>query len=114
MFALPPRKTRPLRPARASARIAGLLAASMLAGCLVGPNYKRPPVETPPAFKEAQGWTPAQPADGLDRGDCWPIFNDPLLNSLEAKVAVSNQNLAAALAAYQQAHAVVAANQAQL
>jgi NodT family efflux transporter outer membrane factor (OMF) lipoprotein len=114
MFALPPRKTRPLRPARASARIAGLLAASMLAGCLVGPNYKRPPVETPPAFKEAQGWTPAQPADGLDRGDWWTIFNDPLLNSLEAKVEVSNQNLAAALAAYEQAHAVVAADQAQL
>jgi NodT family efflux transporter outer membrane factor (OMF) lipoprotein len=114
MFALPPRKTRPLRPARASARIAGLLAASMLAGCLVGPNYKRPPVETPSAFKEAQGWTPAQPADGLDRGDWWTIFNDPLLNSLEAKVEVSNQNLAAALAAYEQAHAVVAADQAQL
>ncbi len=114
MFAHLPRKTRLLRPARASAALAGLLAASMLSGCLVGPNYKRPPVETPPAFKEAQGWTPAQPADGLDRGDWWTIFNDPLLNSLEAKVEVSNQNLAAALAAYEQAHAVVAANQAQL
>jgi NodT family efflux transporter outer membrane factor (OMF) lipoprotein len=113
MFAHPPRNTRPLRPGRATA-LAGLLAASMLSGCLVGPNYKRPPVETPPAFKEAQGWTPAQPADGLDRGDWWTIFNDPLLNSLEAKVEVSNQNLAAALAAYEQAHAVVAADQAQL
>ncbi|HLK26153.1 MAG TPA: efflux transporter outer membrane subunit [Caulobacteraceae bacterium] len=86
----------------------------MLSGCLVGPNYKRPVVETPPAFKEAEGWTPAQPSDGLERGDWWTMFNDPLLDSLEAKVVVSNQNLAAALAAYEQAHAVVAANTAQL
>ncbi|HXQ10034.1 MAG TPA: efflux transporter outer membrane subunit [Caulobacteraceae bacterium] len=114
MFAHPPSKTRPFRTARASARLAGLLAASMLGGCLVGPNYQRPAVETPPAFKEAEGWTPAQPADGLDRGDWWTIFNDALLNSLETKVEVSNQNLAAALAAYEQAHAVVAADQAQL
>jgi|HubBroStandDraft_4_1064222.scaffolds.fasta_scaffold75594_2 NodT family efflux transporter outer membrane factor (OMF) lipoprotein len=114
MFAHPLRPTRPLHPARASARLAGLLAASVLGGCLVGPNYHRPAVEAPPAFKEAQGWTPAQPADGLDRGDWWTIFNDPLLNSLEAKVEISNQNLAAALAAYEQAHAVVDADQAQL
>jgi NodT family efflux transporter outer membrane factor (OMF) lipoprotein len=114
MFAHPPRTSRPLRPARASATLAGLLAASMLGGCLVGPNYKRPPVATPPAFKEAEGWTPAQPADGVDRGDWWAVFNDPLLNSLEAEVAVSNQNLAASLAAYEQAHAAVAADQAQL
>jgi NodT family efflux transporter outer membrane factor (OMF) lipoprotein len=86
----------------------------MLSGCMVGPNYQRPPVATPSAFKEAEGWAPAQPADLLDRGDWWTIFNDPLLNGLEAKVAVSNQNLAAALAAYEQAHAVVAADQAQL
>ncbi|HXQ47788.1 MAG TPA: efflux transporter outer membrane subunit, partial [Caulobacteraceae bacterium] len=108
------RQPRSLRPARASATLAGLLTASMLSGCLVGPNYQRPPVETPPAFKEAAGWTAAQPADGVDRGDWWTLFNDPLLNSLEAKVAVSNQNLAAALAAYEQAHAVVSADQANL
>jgi NodT family efflux transporter outer membrane factor (OMF) lipoprotein len=114
MLAHPHRPPRLRRPARASATLACFLAASMLGGCLVGPNYKRPPVETPQAFKEAAGWTPAQPADGIDRGDWWAVFNDPLLNSLEAKVAVSNQNLAAALAAYEQAHAVVAADQASL
>src|SRR5579871_1671052 len=102
------------RVAATSALIGSLFASSMLSGCLVGPNYKRPVVETPPAFKEAEGWTPAQPSDGLERGDWWTMFNDPLLDSLEAKVAVSNQNLAAALAAYEQAHAVVAVDTANL
>ncbi len=88
--------------------------AASLAACEVGPNYRRSPVETPPAFKEAAGWTPAQPADGIDRGDWWAMFNDPLLNQLEAQVAVSNQNLKAALEAYNQAHEVVAEDRAAL
>jgi NodT family efflux transporter outer membrane factor (OMF) lipoprotein len=88
--------------------------AASLAACEVGPNYKPSPVETPPAFKEAEGWTPAQPADGVDRGDWWTVFNDPLLNQLEAQVAVSNQNLKASLEAYIQAHDVVAQDRASL
>jgi NodT family efflux transporter outer membrane factor (OMF) lipoprotein len=91
-----------------------LATTAALAACEVGPNYHRSPVETPPAFKEADGWTPAQPADGVDRGDWWTVFNDPLLNQLESQVAVSNQNLKAALEAYNQAHDVVAADRASL
>src|SRR5580704_13323485 len=92
----------------------GLMLSAAVAGCEVGPNYHRPPVETPPAFKEAQGWTPVQPADGVDRGDWWAMFNDPVLDGLEKKVEVSNQNLAAAEAAYREAHAVVAEQRANL
>lgn len=87
---------------------------AVLAACEVGPNYHRPPAETPPAFKEAEGWTPAQPADGVDRGDWWTVFNDPLLNQLEAQVSISNQTLAADLAAYNEAHDVVAQDRAAL
>jgi NodT family efflux transporter outer membrane factor (OMF) lipoprotein len=94
--------------------IALLLAGAALAGCAVGPNYQRPGVATPPTFKEAQGWIPANPADGLDKGAWWSLFNDPALDELEAKVEVSNQNLAAAEAAYRQAHALVAEDRAQL
>ena len=83
-----------------------------LAACAVGPNYHRSPVETPPAFKEAAGWTPAQPADGVDRGDWWAVFNDPLLDKLERQVEVSNQNVAAALAAYNEAHFVIGQDRA--
>lgn len=91
-----------------------LVSASALAACAVGPNYKRPPVETPPQFKEAAGWTPAQPQDGVDRGDWWAVFGDETLNGLEQKVAVSNQTLAADEAAYKEARALVAEQRAAL
>ncbi|HEY2481779.1 MAG TPA: efflux transporter outer membrane subunit [Caulobacteraceae bacterium] len=85
-----------------------------VAGCLVGPNYRRPSTPTPPAYKEAEGWSPAQPSDAADRADWWTVFGDPTLNDLEARVQVSNQTLAAAEAAYRQAHALVAQDQAAL
>jgi NodT family efflux transporter outer membrane factor (OMF) lipoprotein len=92
-----------------------LLSSAALAGCAVGPNYVRPSAPLSPAFKEAPGgWSPAAPADTLDRGDWWSLFGDPILNGLEAKVQISNQNVIAAEAAYREARAVVAADRAQL
>jgi NodT family efflux transporter outer membrane factor (OMF) lipoprotein len=92
-----------------------LLSSVALAGCAVGPNYVRPSAPLSPSFKEAPGgWSPAAPADTLDRGDWWSLFGDPILNGLEAKVQVSNQNIIAADAAYREARAVVAADRAQL
>jgi len=85
-----------------------------VAGCMVGPNYHRPSAPTTPAFKESEGWTPAQPSDVADRKDWWTVFGDPTLNALEPRVETSNQTLAAAEAAYRQAHALVAQDQAAL
>jgi NodT family efflux transporter outer membrane factor (OMF) lipoprotein len=90
------------------------LAASLLAGCAVGPAYQRPSTPEPAAFKEAQGWVPAAPADTLERGPWWTLFNDPLLNQLADSVEVSNQNVAAAVASYEQARALVAQQRASL
>jgi len=94
--------------------IASTAVAAALAGCAVGPNYTRPSAPLSPAFKEAAGWSPAAPADTLDRGDWWTLFNDPVLNGLAAKVQVSNQNIAAAEAAYRQARATVSEQRAAL
>jgi NodT family efflux transporter outer membrane factor (OMF) lipoprotein len=92
-----------------------LLAAGALCACEVGPNYHRPAAPTPQAFKEVQGWTPANPqADAANRADWWTIFDDPLLDSLEEKVATNNFSLAADLAAYEQARALVAEQRAAL
>lgn len=93
---------------------AALLTSAALAGCAVGPNYVRPSAPLSPAFKEAAGWSPAAPADTLDRGDWWSLFNDPILNALEAKVQVSNQNVIAAEAAYREARDVVSEDRAGL
>ena len=52
-----------------------LLLCVLLSACRVGPDYKRPPVETPTAYKElpppnspqASEWAPAQPNDAMAR-----------------------------------------------
>jgi NodT family efflux transporter outer membrane factor (OMF) lipoprotein len=86
-----------------------LLAIAMvqLSGCTVGPKYHIPAAETPPAFKEVGDWKPAQPNDQNLGGAWWTIFQDPQLDALEVQVNVSNQNLKAAAAQYQQARAIL-------
>ena len=91
----------------------------VLSGCAVGPNYVRPNalaqgVATPVAFKEADGWKQATPSDEVSRQDWWRVFNDPVLNDLEAQVLVSNQNLAQSEAAYRQAKALLDQQRASL
>ncbi len=83
-----------------------LAAAALLAGCSVGPDYVRPEVETPAAYKEAGNWKPAQPKDDANRGKWWEVFNDSLLNQLQEQVDISNQNLAKAEAQFRQALAL--------
>ena len=84
------------------------LAATLAAvGCAVGPKYKRPAVDVPPAYKEAGDWKPAQPNDQNLGGTWWQVFQDAQLNALEEQINVSNQNLKAAEAQYTQARAVL-------
>jgi NodT family efflux transporter outer membrane factor (OMF) lipoprotein len=89
-------------------------AAVLLAGCATVPPYEVPSAPTSAAFKEADGWAPAAPADMLDRGPWWELFDDAGLSALAARVAVSNQNVAAATAAYEQARALVREQRASL
>jgi NodT family efflux transporter outer membrane factor (OMF) lipoprotein len=63
--------------------------------------------QIPPAYKEVGNWKPAQPNDQNLGGTWWTIFQDPQLDALELQVNVSNQNLKAAEAQYQQARAVL-------
>ena len=85
-----------------------------VSGCAVGPNYRTPATQIPPAYKEAEGWKPAQPNDQNLGGDWWTLFQDPQLDDLEAQVNVSNQNLKAAEAQYQEARAALRYNRAEL
>ena len=80
----------------------------------IGPDYRTPAVPLPAHFKEADGWKVAQPADASPREPWWNLFHDPLLNELAPRVAVSNQNIAASVAAFQQAQALVAQQRASL
>nr|WP_231973600.1 efflux transporter outer membrane subunit [Variovorax sp. HW608] len=94
-----------------------LALAAVLAGCAVGPEYVRPEAPSPAAWKSApaaEGWLPAAPADALDRGEWWKLFGDPTLDELASHVQVSNQNVAAAVASYAQAQALVRGQRAAL
>ncbi|MES2162559.1 MAG: efflux transporter outer membrane subunit [Pseudomonadota bacterium] len=98
------------------------LAALLASGCAVGPAYQLPSTPQPSAYKEtaseaekvAAGWTAAAPADTLERGPWWQLFGDPLLNQMADSIEVSNQNVAAAVANYAQARALVEQQRASL
>jgi NodT family efflux transporter outer membrane factor (OMF) lipoprotein len=94
-----------------------LLGALVLSGCKVGPNYKVPIMPAPPAYTDDGhngDWASAKPADGVDRGAWWSIYQDNELNALEQRCATANQSIAAALHAYEQAHDLVRENRSSL
>lgn len=84
-----------------------LISLASLMACSLGPDYVRPTLDTPTAFKESNGWKTAQPRDQEIRGNWWEVFNDPVLNSLEEQVNISNQNLAQAEARFRQAATLI-------
>lgn len=99
-------------------KITALSITLSLSACAVGPNYTRPAVNTPTAFKEAKNkhiiaaeksthWKMAQPKDQDIRGKWWLVFNDATLNQLEEQLTTSNQTIMNAYHNYQQARALV-------
>jgi NodT family efflux transporter outer membrane factor (OMF) lipoprotein len=70
----------------------------------MAPGYKEAP---PASFKEQDGWKVIQPSDAQLKGNWWELFDDPQLNSLEAKVDEANQTLKLADANFRAAHANV-------
>jgi outer membrane protein TolC len=64
-------------------------------------------VPVPTEYKELAGWTVAAPSAEARKGDWWTAFNDPLLDTLEPMVSVSNQTVRQDYANYQEAVAEV-------
>ncbi len=91
-----------------------LVATMLLAGCMIGPDYKRPTAPIAVSYKELAGWEPAAPQDARDRGSWWSIYHDPLLDQLERQIDISNYTLKQAEANYRNAQAIVQEAQAQL
>ena len=82
----------------------------LCSACSVGPDYKRPEVNTPPAFKEklktSGKWKIAEPRDAIDKGQWWKIFGDKTLDALMIKAEKQNPSLQAAAARIEQARAI--------
>ena len=58
---------------------AGAVMAS-LAACAVGPDYKKPTADAPPAYKESQGWKIGEPQQAGSDTAWWSIYNDAALD----------------------------------
>ncbi len=91
---------------------AGALTA--LFGCTLGPDYARPPVEVPEAYRELAGWKRAEPRDAIERGRWWEIFRDPVLNGLAERAIAANHTIQGAEARYRQALAALGQQRAAL
>jgi outer membrane protein, multidrug efflux system len=81
----------------------------LLAGCVVGPNYKRPVVSTPTTF---HGQATAE-SDSLADLAWWEAFPDPTLGSLIKEALTANNDLRTAIARVEQARDLVAVARAE-
>lgn len=77
--------------------IAAVLA--ILAGCAVGPNYKRPAVSSPEGFRFADN----QATNSLGDLPWWQVFKDPILQGLIGTAITNNYDLKQAVARVEQA-----------
>ena len=92
-----------LVPGRLRLVLAALSTVSvMAAGCAVGPNYARPPVEEPSLFRSGGAGEPGPTVPT----DWWRLYSDPELDRLIASVHASNQTLRQAVARVDQARAL--------
>ena len=116
MFTLPHSRSLPRRALAVT--LFGTLLGALLGACSTLPPYQRPSAKIPPHYAgaahagdvhagAAPGWARAAPADATPRGPWWTIFDDPVLNQLEARIDVSNQTVRKAAAQVQQARSLV-------
>ena len=86
--------------------IAAILACVAMAGCTVGPNFERPQSATPDVFDRTQAaQSPSKAVEAQFGPDWWTLFNDPILNDLEKRLADQNLSVAAASARLLQSRA---------
>jgi NodT family efflux transporter outer membrane factor (OMF) lipoprotein len=88
----------------------------LLAGCSSLTAVAPPAPEPAPAqFKETGLWRQAAAGQAVSVPDnWWQLFNDPVLNDLQAKLVIGNENLKSAVAQVAQARASLDASRASL
>ncbi len=89
-------------------RLPVVIGIALTTACAVGPDYHRPAFATTDAYKEQTDWKPSEPADVMSKGPWWNIYGDEDLAQLESQIEISNENVKAAIAAYDESQALVA------
>ena len=87
--------------------ILSLLVWLLIAGCAIGPDYKRPTSMQITDFKQQAGWRLANPDTSTLPNKWWVLYKDNELNKLQEQLLNSNQTLAQYEARYRQAIALV-------
>ena len=83
--------------------------AVFLTGCMLGPNYRRPAVDTPQSFRYEE-----KDARDTANTDWWTQFDDPVLDALIAEALANNRTVKIAAANIEQAAGVLMQTRAQL
>src|SRR5947208_15799526 len=81
--------------------VSGVVAAALLGGCAIGPNYKRPSVAEPQTFR---GQATAEAASLAD-APWWEVFQDPILKELIQEALRNNYDVQIAAARVREARA---------
>jgi multidrug efflux system outer membrane protein len=77
----------------------------MLSGCLVGPNYHRPAVDAPAAYREASDSQSVVSSPTLGEEQWWDVFQDPVLQQLIRTALQENYDVRIAASRVLQAQA---------
>jgi outer membrane protein, multidrug efflux system len=90
-------------------RLTALVLALPIAGCTMGPDYRRPEVEAPPAYRY-------EVMDARDTANAawWQQFGDPVLDGLIDEALARNLNVKIAAASVEKAAAVLTQTRAPL
>jgi len=90
---------RPYRCVVPAVLMAGIM---LFAGCAVGPNYKRPAIESPPVFRDDHQATNLSFADL----EWWRVYQDQTLQELIREALTNNYDLRIAVARVEQSRAL--------
>lgn len=90
-------------------RLLIFMLASSLAGCMVGPDYRRPTVDIPDSFRYGE-------KDARDTANCewWRQFQDPALDGLIVEALANNKSVRIAAANIEQAAGLLTQTRAPL
>jgi len=107
------KRSKPLK--KLSELMAAMMSLSLVAGCRVGPNYHRPVVQPPTAFRDLSENPQAQ-AQAASYADLpwWQVFQDPQLQELIRTALKQNYDLQLATERINAARAQVAISRSRL
>ncbi len=82
---------------------AAALWAALIAGCALGPDYRRPDIVAPPVYR----FEPSAAVDSVADAGWWQVYRDPVLQALIREGLANNLDVRIAAARVDQARAVL-------